>query len=163
MLSEFVPIEVILEIRWSKPTPIDHGSSYRAVTFSRIRCRPNYLSTSRTTVTAIRQERTRSSQTAQRQASLAERGDPARPRLRGTPIRRPRAKPKKSVDMCGCLHVSAGCVMASRTGKILRAKIIPARARCTRLQDMCNARAYPQSQPIGLSRTPDEGWPVARQ
>jgi len=41
MLSEFVPIEVILEIRWSKPTPIDHGSSYRAVAFSRIRCRPN--------------------------------------------------------------------------------------------------------------------------
>jgi hypothetical protein len=41
MLSEFVPLEVILEIRWSKPTPIDHGSSYRAVTFSRIRCRPN--------------------------------------------------------------------------------------------------------------------------
>ena len=41
MLSEFVPLEVILEIRWSKPIPIDHGSSYRAVMFSRIRCRPN--------------------------------------------------------------------------------------------------------------------------
>ena len=34
MLSEFVPLEVILEIRWSKPTPIDHGSFYRAVVFS---------------------------------------------------------------------------------------------------------------------------------
>ena len=33
MLSEFVPLEVILEIRWSKPMPIDHGSSYRAATF----------------------------------------------------------------------------------------------------------------------------------
>jgi hypothetical protein len=41
MLSEFVPLEVILEIRWSKPMPIDHGSSYRAVPFSGIRCRPN--------------------------------------------------------------------------------------------------------------------------
>lgn len=41
MLSEFVPLEIIFEIRWSKPMPIDHGSSYRAVTFSRIRCRPN--------------------------------------------------------------------------------------------------------------------------
>ena len=41
MLSEFVPLEVILEIRGSKPMPIDHGSSYRAVAFSGIRCRPN--------------------------------------------------------------------------------------------------------------------------
>ncbi len=39
--SEFVTFEVILEIRWSKPTPIDHGSFYRAVVFSGIRCRPN--------------------------------------------------------------------------------------------------------------------------
>jgi hypothetical protein len=41
MLSEFVPLEVVIEIRWSKPMPIDHGSSYRAATFSRIPCRPN--------------------------------------------------------------------------------------------------------------------------
>ena len=41
MLSELVPLEVILEIRWSKPMPIDHGSSYRAVPCSGIRCRPN--------------------------------------------------------------------------------------------------------------------------
>jgi len=34
MLSEFVPLEIVLEIRWSKPMPIDHGSSYRATTFS---------------------------------------------------------------------------------------------------------------------------------
>jgi len=34
MLSEFVTLEVILEIRWSKPTPIDHGSFFRAVVFS---------------------------------------------------------------------------------------------------------------------------------
>jgi len=27
MLSEVVPLEVILEIRWSKLTPIDHDSS----------------------------------------------------------------------------------------------------------------------------------------
>ena len=40
MLSEFVPLEVILEIRWSKPMPIDHGSSYRAVPFSGIRVGP---------------------------------------------------------------------------------------------------------------------------
>ena len=37
MLSEFVPLEVILEIRWSKPMPVDHGLSYRAVTSSGIR------------------------------------------------------------------------------------------------------------------------------
>ena len=30
MLSEFVPLEVILEIRRRKPMPIDHGSFYRA-------------------------------------------------------------------------------------------------------------------------------------
>ena len=35
MLCEFVPLEVVLEIRWSKPMPVDHGSSYRAVPFSR--------------------------------------------------------------------------------------------------------------------------------
>jgi hypothetical protein len=40
MLSELVTLEVILEIRWSKPTPIDHGSFYLAVVFSGIRCRP---------------------------------------------------------------------------------------------------------------------------
>ena len=34
MLSEFVTLEVVLEIRWSKPTPIDHGSFYRAIVFS---------------------------------------------------------------------------------------------------------------------------------
>ena len=39
--GKFVTLEVILEIRWSKPTPIDHGSFYRAVVFSGIRCRPN--------------------------------------------------------------------------------------------------------------------------
>jgi len=53
------------------------------------------------------------------------------------------------VDMCDCLHVSAGCVMASHTGKFLRATIIAARARGTRLRDMCDARTYPPSQPIG--------------
>jgi hypothetical protein len=31
MAGEFVPIEVVLEIRWTKPMPIDHGSFYRAV------------------------------------------------------------------------------------------------------------------------------------
>ena len=31
VLSEFVPIEVVLEIRWSKPMPIDHASFYRAL------------------------------------------------------------------------------------------------------------------------------------
>jgi hypothetical protein len=41
MLCELVPLEVVLEIRRSKPTPIDHGSSYRGVTFLRIGCRPN--------------------------------------------------------------------------------------------------------------------------
>ena len=41
MLSELVALEVVLEIRWSKPTPVDHGSFYRAIVFSGIRCRPN--------------------------------------------------------------------------------------------------------------------------
>ena len=41
MLSELVALEVVLEIRWSKPTPVDHGSFYRAVVFSGIRCRPS--------------------------------------------------------------------------------------------------------------------------
>ena len=41
MLSELVTLEVILEIRRSKPTPIDHGSLYRAGVLSGIRCRPN--------------------------------------------------------------------------------------------------------------------------
>jgi len=41
VLSEFVPIEVVLEIRWSKPMPVDHVSSYRGRTFSKLRCRPN--------------------------------------------------------------------------------------------------------------------------
>ena len=43
MLSEFVTLEVILEIRGSKPTPVDHGSLYRALVCFGIRCRPNYL------------------------------------------------------------------------------------------------------------------------
>lgn len=47
MLSEFVALEVILKIRWSKPTPIDHGSSYRAVTAFEIRYRPNGLALTR--------------------------------------------------------------------------------------------------------------------
>ena len=34
MLSEFVTLEVVLEIRGSKPTPIDHGSFYRTAVFS---------------------------------------------------------------------------------------------------------------------------------
>ena len=33
MLSEFVTLEVILEIRWSKPTPIAHGSFYPQLWF----------------------------------------------------------------------------------------------------------------------------------
>ena len=37
MLSEFVPLEVVLEIRWSKPTPIDHGSSCRVRSLRRRR------------------------------------------------------------------------------------------------------------------------------
>ena len=41
MLSEFIPLEVVLEIRRGKPTPIDHGSFYRATLPFRIRCRPN--------------------------------------------------------------------------------------------------------------------------
>ena len=41
MLSKFVPLEVILEIRWSKPMPIDHGLFYRGDKLSGIRCRPN--------------------------------------------------------------------------------------------------------------------------
>ena len=41
MFSEFVPLEVILEIRRSKPMPIDHGSFYRGATRSGIRRRPN--------------------------------------------------------------------------------------------------------------------------
>ena len=53
------------------------------------------------------------------------------------------------MDRCDCLHVSAGCVIAFRTGKFLRAKIIVARIRCTRLQNMRNARAYPRSRSIG--------------
>jgi len=40
------------------------------------------------------------------------------------------------------LHVSASREIASCARKILRAKIIVARARCTRLQNMCNARTY---------------------
>lgn len=32
--SEFVLLEVVLEIRWSEATPIDHGSFYQAVVFS---------------------------------------------------------------------------------------------------------------------------------
>lgn len=31
MLSEFVPFEVVLEIRWSKAVPIDHGSRSKQV------------------------------------------------------------------------------------------------------------------------------------
>jgi hypothetical protein len=31
MLGEFVPLEIVLEIRWTKPMPVDHGSFYRAV------------------------------------------------------------------------------------------------------------------------------------
>ena len=41
VLSKFVPLEVILEIRWSKPMPIDHGLFYRGDKPSGIRCRPN--------------------------------------------------------------------------------------------------------------------------
>ena len=33
VLSEFIPIEVVLEIRWSEPMPIDHASFYRALVF----------------------------------------------------------------------------------------------------------------------------------
>ena len=33
MLSEFVALEVILEIRWSKPPPIDHGSFHPQLCF----------------------------------------------------------------------------------------------------------------------------------
>ena len=39
VLSKFVPLEVILEIRWSKPMPIDHGLFYRVAKLSGIRCR----------------------------------------------------------------------------------------------------------------------------
>jgi hypothetical protein len=35
---------------------------------------------------------------------------------------------------------------ASRTAEILSVKIIAADARCRRLQDTCDARAYPESQ-----------------
>jgi len=41
MLSEFVALEVVLEIRRRKPMPIDHGLSFRAVAYFEIRCRPN--------------------------------------------------------------------------------------------------------------------------
>ena len=34
IFSKFVPLEVILEIRWSKPMPIDHGSFYRGAILS---------------------------------------------------------------------------------------------------------------------------------
>ena len=37
------------------------------------------------------------------------------------------AKRKKLVDMCDRLHVSAGSGIASRTGKILSAKIVAQR------------------------------------
>ena len=33
MLSEFVPFEVILEVRRRKPMPLDHGPFYRRVQF----------------------------------------------------------------------------------------------------------------------------------
>ena len=33
VLSKFVPLEVILEIRRSKPMPIDHGLFYRGAEF----------------------------------------------------------------------------------------------------------------------------------
>ena len=42
MLSEFIPLEVVLEIRRGKPMPVDHGSFYRATAPGfRVRCRPN--------------------------------------------------------------------------------------------------------------------------
>ena len=42
MLSKFIPLEVILEVRRGEPMPIDHGSFYRAsLPFSGIRRRPN--------------------------------------------------------------------------------------------------------------------------
>lgn len=44
--------------------------------------------------------------------------------------------------------------MASHTGKILSAKIIAPGAQCMRLQDMCNARAYPRSEPLGRTLAP---------
>jgi len=34
VFSEFVPLEVILEIRWSKPMPVNHGSFYRGAKLS---------------------------------------------------------------------------------------------------------------------------------
>jgi hypothetical protein len=44
--------------------------------------------------------------------------------------------------------------MSSRAGKTLSARIIAPGATCTRLQDMCNARAYPRSQPVGRTLDP---------
>ena len=36
MFSKFVRLEVILEIRWSKPMPVNHGSFYRAAKLSAV-------------------------------------------------------------------------------------------------------------------------------
>ena len=43
---------------------------------------------------------------------------------------------------------------AARAGKPLTARIISPGARCTRLVDMCNAPAYPKSQPVGRTLDP---------
>ncbi len=50
MLSEFVTLEVILEIRWSKPTPIDHDSFYPQLCFPKSLVGPtNKVSSARPT------------------------------------------------------------------------------------------------------------------
>ena len=41
VFGEFIVLKVVLEIRWSKPVPIDHGLFYRGAKLSGIRCRPN--------------------------------------------------------------------------------------------------------------------------
>ena len=56
--------------------------------------------------------------------------------------------------MCDALHITAGGTTVSRAGKTLRVRIIAERAGCTRLQNMCNARTYPRSQPIGRTLDP---------
>lgn len=49
--------------------------------------------------------------------------------------------------------------MASHTGKTLSAKIIAPGAQCTRLQDVCNARAYPRPEPLGRTLAPPQSRP----
>ena len=41
VFGEFIVLKVVLEIRWSKPMPFDHGTFYRVGKAFGIGCRPN--------------------------------------------------------------------------------------------------------------------------